>query len=124
LQGVVTLAWVGSMFYVAYDVENTTEDRLLIGVVVTVVAGLLSGRWWMLLVPPAFCVLLAAWAAITWSSQDTSFEEMAAALVLFALTGTALVALGVAARRIAAWAWRRATSGPDTPDTTRSPSPP
>lgn len=123
-QAAVMLAWVGSMFVVAYDAENTTENRILIGVIATVVAGLLSGRWWMLLVPPAFSALLLLWFVATSDSQDTSFDEMAEALVLFALTGVVLVALGVATRRIASWAYRRATRDRGTPDTARSPSPP
>jgi uncharacterized protein involved in response to NO len=112
------------MFFVAYDIENTTEERILIGVVATVVAGLLSGRWWITAVPVLFSAALALWVAVTWDSQDTSVEEMFWALVLFALTGVTLMAAGVSLRKIGAAIWRRATrSGPETPGTARSPSP-
>jgi hypothetical protein len=69
-------------------------------IVLHVALGLVVARWWVLLAPPA------VWTAVVVTSPRSGSEDLsgvdleAFAIIVFALGGAALVAVGVLARQV------------------------
>jgi hypothetical protein len=99
---VVVAAWVGALF--ALTSWDDTTPALVCAAAATVVTGLLVGRWWLLLVPTVAAVALSAWLLLLARDPDEYWDadpaDYVVAVVMVCAIVVALLALGVAARKV------------------------
>lgn len=99
----VVVAW--GVIVIRANASSDTDSTLAAGSAVTAsfVAGVLVGRWWLLLVPVTPGLLSILWLAIAADPEDYADLSKFGAVVitgLFILMVTAPAALGVGVRRI------------------------
>jgi hypothetical protein len=109
--GLVIAAWAGAIWAL---IATEAEWRLAValGIAATVVAGVVLGRWWALLVPGlAFAVFFLIAFAQDPSCRDCGEDpwnlQALFGIALFVLPATTAIALGVGLRRGARLARRR-----------------
>jgi hypothetical protein len=107
-RGAVVLAWVGGLWaMVAIDDDLSLAG----GIALTVVAGILLDTWWVFAVPAVvtlvgFAIRYASDPSCSDCGEDPYDMQLYITAILFTLPATALMAIGVGARRAARLARR------------------
>jgi hypothetical protein len=94
IPAVVMAAWAASVFLIE-EITGDGNDQALLALGFSILAGLLAGRWWVLLVPVALAVVVGIYGALD-PCEDCRDEITAVGAVAILVIYVGLLDFGLA----------------------------
>jgi hypothetical protein len=94
----IAVGWVAAL--AALTQWGETTWAIVAAFAVTLAAGALVARWWILLVPAAVALVVAAWTLIDGDTYDASPADYAISFVMAGAFVAFVLAAGVAAGKL------------------------